>query len=189
MFTSRPLEPALTLSDAAPEPLGVADPGVDTQASRSDHVHLMPSAGDVGALPAATTASDIGGIAKTEGKRWLPVCDYASTDLGVDTEVGGVAIDPSALAIAGMTASLVFAFEGVVSAPGVTGRVELYDEDDAALAVGLDITLDTFPMNTHSGAVALPAVRHRYSLRFRLSAGAAPDYAILRNAVIIVSYA
>lgn len=36
-----------------PQPLGTATPGVSTSASRQDHVHDMPSAADVGAIPAA----------------------------------------------------------------------------------------------------------------------------------------
>ena len=37
------------LSNATPADLGVAAPGVATEASRADHVHDMPSAADVGA--------------------------------------------------------------------------------------------------------------------------------------------
>lgn len=36
-----------------PQPLGTATPGVSTSASRQDHVHDMPSAVDVGAIPVA----------------------------------------------------------------------------------------------------------------------------------------
>ena len=38
-----------------PEALGTADPGSSSNYSRGDHVHPMPSASDVGALPASTT--------------------------------------------------------------------------------------------------------------------------------------
>lgn len=37
------------LSDVNPEPLGVADPGTAEEASRSDHVHPLPSPADIGA--------------------------------------------------------------------------------------------------------------------------------------------
>lgn len=40
---------AVTLSDDTPAALGSADPGTAGDVSRSDHVHPMPSAGDVGA--------------------------------------------------------------------------------------------------------------------------------------------
>ena len=36
-------QPGLELSDAAPQPLGTADAGVDVEASRSDHVHAFGS--------------------------------------------------------------------------------------------------------------------------------------------------
>ena len=54
-----PAGPAANISDATPEPLGVASPGSDTEASRSDHVHVMPSASDVGADASGTAASAV----------------------------------------------------------------------------------------------------------------------------------
>jgi hypothetical protein len=49
------------LSDDAPAALGVAAAGTGEEASRDDHVHAMPSAGDVGAAAAshAHAGSDI----------------------------------------------------------------------------------------------------------------------------------
>lgn len=41
------------LSDATPAPLGVAAAGAGAKASREDHVHAMPTAADVGAVPQA----------------------------------------------------------------------------------------------------------------------------------------
>lgn len=38
--------------DNPPSALGVADAGVSDQFSRGDHVHPMPDAGDLGAIPA-----------------------------------------------------------------------------------------------------------------------------------------
>ena len=53
------------LSNATPADLGVAAPGVASEASRADHVHDMPSAADVGADPAGTAAGlvdDLSGV-------------------------------------------------------------------------------------------------------------------------------
>lgn len=49
--------PSVTLSDADPADLGNADPGVSGEVSRADHVHDMPSAADVGAVPTARTVN------------------------------------------------------------------------------------------------------------------------------------
>lgn len=49
-----------------PAALGTASPGSSANYSRGDHVHPMPSASDVGALPSSTvipsTAADVGAI-------------------------------------------------------------------------------------------------------------------------------
>lgn len=47
-------------SDNEPAALGPAAPGSSARYSRSDHVHPMPSAEDVGALSEGTTPADIG---------------------------------------------------------------------------------------------------------------------------------
>lgn len=44
------------VGDAAPQPLGVATPGVAAAASREDHVHGKPTAADIGAATAAQGA-------------------------------------------------------------------------------------------------------------------------------------
>lgn len=75
-----PAGPAANISDATPEPLGVASPGADTEASRSDHVHVMPSASDVGADATGTAASAV------------------SAHAAVTTSVHGIA-DTSALVV------------------------------------------------------------------------------------------
>lgn len=46
------------LSNIAPSSLGTASPGTATNASREDHVHPMPTANDIGALPVDGTAED-----------------------------------------------------------------------------------------------------------------------------------
>jgi hypothetical protein len=43
----------IVVSSATPQPLGTAAAGTSGDASRADHVHLMPSAADVGAAPAS----------------------------------------------------------------------------------------------------------------------------------------
>lgn len=47
------------LSDATPEDLGTAAAGVSTDASRADHVHDMPTAADVGAVPTSRTINGL----------------------------------------------------------------------------------------------------------------------------------
>lgn len=44
-------EPAAPLSDDNPENLGETAPGVSTEGSRSDHVHALPTAEDINAIP------------------------------------------------------------------------------------------------------------------------------------------
>lgn len=50
---------SVALSDSNPSPLGVAAPGTGAQASRYDHVHEMPDAGDVGAESAGAVAAHV----------------------------------------------------------------------------------------------------------------------------------
>jgi hypothetical protein len=52
-----PAGEAANLSTATPQSLGTASPGSDTEASRSDHVHPLPSAAQVGADPAGSAAA------------------------------------------------------------------------------------------------------------------------------------
>lgn len=51
-------------SSSTPQPLGTAAAGSSTDYSRADHVHAMPTASQVGALPSSTvipsTAADVG---------------------------------------------------------------------------------------------------------------------------------
>lgn len=56
----------LDLSDDAPAALGVAAAGTGTEAARDDHVHVMPSAADVGAEPTQAAASQAEAEAGTE---------------------------------------------------------------------------------------------------------------------------
>jgi hypothetical protein len=49
----------IAAADATPQALGVAAIGTSTDYAREDHVHAMPSAGDVGADPAGTASSAV----------------------------------------------------------------------------------------------------------------------------------
>lgn len=62
---SRPLP-----SDAAPQPLGTAAAGSGTSFSRTDHVHAMPSASDVGAI-AAPSSPATGAFLVYNGSAWV----------------------------------------------------------------------------------------------------------------------
>lgn len=53
-----------------PETLGIASPGSSSKYSRGDHVHPMPSAGDVGAIAAPSTASS-GDFLVYNGSNWV----------------------------------------------------------------------------------------------------------------------
>ena len=57
---------ATPLSTDTPEDLGTAAAGVSTDASRSDHVHAMPSAADVGADPAGAASAVAGDLSTHE---------------------------------------------------------------------------------------------------------------------------
>ena len=66
---------AVSLSDSTPSNLGTAAPGTASEVSRSDHVHTMPTAGDVGAEPALGTPATDGDILSSTvaGVRsWVP---------------------------------------------------------------------------------------------------------------------
>jgi hypothetical protein len=56
-LTGKPVIPAA--ADALPQNLGAASIGISTDYAREDHIHAMPSAGDVGADPVGTSASGI----------------------------------------------------------------------------------------------------------------------------------
>ncbi len=57
---------ATPLSADTPEDLGTAAAGVSMEASRSDHVHAMPSAADVGADPAGAASAVAGDLSAHE---------------------------------------------------------------------------------------------------------------------------
>lgn len=53
-----------------PETLGTASPGSSSKYSRGDHVHPMPSAGDVGAIPSPSSPST-GAFLVWNGSAWV----------------------------------------------------------------------------------------------------------------------
>lgn len=74
------------LSDDTPEPLGVADPGVSPDASRSDHVHVMPSAADVGATTAGQVILYVASLVGSTLQAWSAKLDaLAALVWGADT--------------------------------------------------------------------------------------------------------
>ncbi len=96
LSTSRTLD--VEFSDSAAQALGVAAAGTNQTASRSDHVHGMPSAADVGAVGTATavnagTALAGGGDLSTS--RTLNVVLSDATPASVGTPAAGTAVTPS----------------------------------------------------------------------------------------------
>lgn len=74
------------LSDATPAPLGVAAAGTGAKASREDHVHAMPTAGDVGALSASSGFNTPGGWLRLDGSGTAPDSTLPAS-IARDTEV------------------------------------------------------------------------------------------------------
>ena len=78
--------PQPDLSTADPQPLGVAAPGVDVEASRSDHVHPMPSAADVDAVPITAVGLLAG---ETNRGDWSGATAYVPGDVVHDHDGDG----------------------------------------------------------------------------------------------------
>lgn len=72
------------LSNATPADLGTAAPGVSTEASRADHVHDMPTAAQVGALPDNTALLALGETSTTayRGDRGKTAYDHSQITTG-----------------------------------------------------------------------------------------------------------
>jgi hypothetical protein len=120
-----------TLSDATPADLGSAGPGTSDEASRADHVHAMPSAADVGAVPTSRTvnghalsanvtltASDVGAL---------------STSVSWSGDLAGTGSSPTLAAI-GSTATKGSASRSPTVTIDTKGRVTSLS--DAAIAIG-----------------------------------------------------
>lgn len=140
----------VSLSDEDPAALGVAAPGVGTQASRDDHVHPMPTAANVGADPAGTAA----GLVATEAST------RAAADNALDTRVDALEIAPPAhthtlsqITDAGTAASR------NVPASGNAGTTEVVKGNDTRLSDSRTPTAHTHPSTdiTDFAAAALAA--------------------------------
>ena len=72
-------------SDATPAALGIAASGVSTAYSRGDHVHAMPSAAAVGALPVMSPAPTAGKMLVADGSGGLDDAAVSATGAGLDS--------------------------------------------------------------------------------------------------------
>jgi len=102
---------------SAPQALGIAAAGTSLSYSRADHVHAMPSAGDVGAIPTSqlsSLASLTGGHLTTSQ---IPALggDIALVAGAVTAQV--VALQGSAIAATAPTSGQVLAWDGAQWAP------------------------------------------------------------------------
>jgi hypothetical protein len=96
LSASRTLD--VVLSDVTPSALGVAAAGAGTVPSRSDHVHAMPSAADVGAVGTATTITAGTGLAgggDLSASRTLDLVLSDDTPLAVGSPSAGTAASPA----------------------------------------------------------------------------------------------
>jgi len=59
-------------SDSTPAALGTAAAGTSVSYSRADHVHVMPAASDVGAIPETSTTPTSGQVLTWDGSAWVP---------------------------------------------------------------------------------------------------------------------
>ena len=85
-------------ADATPQALGVAAAGTGVEASRTDHVHAMPSAADVGAVGTATTITAGTGLAgggDLSASRTLDLVLSDATPAAVGTPAAGTATSPA----------------------------------------------------------------------------------------------
>lgn len=83
-WTPATLSGGADLSNAAPQDLGTAAAGVSTEASRADHVHDMPTAAQVGALPDNTALLALGETSTTayRGDRGKIAYDHSQITTG-----------------------------------------------------------------------------------------------------------
>lgn len=86
----------IQLSTTTPSPLGTADVGNGSTAARSNHVHAMPSASDVGAEPAITevTVSTAGAVTQALDAGKIYHFTGALTSLTITLNAAGTGIVP-----------------------------------------------------------------------------------------------
>lgn len=102
---------------SAPQALGVAAAGTSQSYSRADHVHAMPSAGDVGAIPTSqltSLASLTGGHLTTSQ---IPALSGDITLAAGAISASVVALQGSAIAATTPTSGQVLAWDGTQWAP------------------------------------------------------------------------
>jgi hypothetical protein len=151
--------PAANISDLTPEPLGTPAPGTGTGASRSDHVHLLPTPATLGAI-ATSARGALSGVASLDSGGKVPTSELpaiAITNtfvvatqaamLALTAQVGDVAVrtDVNANFILatepattlGNWVQLLVPADSVTSVDGRTGTVTLSDLYDAAGAAAV----------------------------------------------------
>ena len=84
--------------DGTPAALGAAGAGTATELARGDHVHAMPSAGDVGAVGTATSitaGTALAGGGDLSASRTLDVVLSDATPAALGTAAAGTAVLPA----------------------------------------------------------------------------------------------
>jgi hypothetical protein len=142
----------VSVSSATPQPLGTADPGTSPNASRADHVHAMPSASDVGAVPTSRTITAGAGL--TGGGDLS-----ANRSLAVVYGSGGVqAWDADLDAVAGLSSTGLVARTGSGSAAARTitaGSAQVTVTDGSGVSGNPTINL-AYAENVRGAGVTYP---------------------------------
>lgn len=198
------------LSTTTPQALGTAAAGTAGTVSDAGHVHAMPSAGDVGAIPTTaltnTTPLALGtaasgsssDVARVDHVHAMPAFPPAMIPLGgystVDGTMGTVAIGGSPYALintdydrTGLATTWAFVLGGSVTNPDV-GTVVLWDVAGAAAAATITVTLAT-PVTSHSTTFTAPTIATTYELRASVTGGGVGNYVIINSAAIRITWA